>query len=100
MRDAAWIREQMERMGAVVLLILLAPLMVVLAIVIWLCREPALVTRRMTTADGRIVEVFVYQTRHSGAKTTIGEIMDRYSLKDLPMLINVVRVQIGLREIR
>jgi len=98
----AWIGELIERVGAVVLLMIFGPIVAVLYMVIWLSsREGAFVTKRMTTADGREVEVFAFRTRlRSGAKSVIGGFIDRNSVfPGLPRLINVWRGEIRLKDL-
>ena len=100
MSVVAWIRELIERLVAVPLLVVCGPLMIGLAIVIRSSYGgPVLVTRRMTTAGGACVEVFVFETwLPSGDKSAIGRFLDLHFLTELPALINVVRGEISFRD--
>src|SRR6266545_510016 len=100
MKVVAWFRDLVERIAAVVLLLLLGPLMIATSAAIYFSTGgPVLVQRRVFTTDGRAAEVFAFETwLPSGQKSFVGRFIDRYCLNDFPMLINVLRGKMGLQE--
>ncbi|PYJ83283.1 MAG: hypothetical protein DME22_16140 [Verrucomicrobia bacterium] len=102
MKTLTWLQKLIERVAGVVLLGIFAPPLLFLAMAVWFSSGGrVLVTRRITSAAGRLVDVFAFETwSRSGRKLAIGELMDQYSLTDLPMLINLTRGEIGFAELK
>ena len=101
MKALTWLQKLIERVTGVVLLVIFGPALLCLAMAVWFSSGGhVLVTRRITAAGGRVVDVFAFETwSRSGRKLAIGELMDQHSLTDLPMLINLERGEIGFAEL-
>jgi exopolysaccharide biosynthesis polyprenyl glycosylphosphotransferase len=116
------LKELFDRCTAALGLILLAPLMAVLALTIWLHdRGPALFTQTRVGKDGRVFRIYKFRTmvvdaeerktqllarndfdgllfklRNDPRITAVGAHLRRWSIDELPQLVNVLLGQMSL----
>jgi exopolysaccharide biosynthesis polyprenyl glycosylphosphotransferase len=116
------IKDLFDRFVAGAALIMLAPLMAVLALTIWLHdRGPALFTQTRVGKDGRVFKIFKFRTmvvdaeeqkaqlmarndfdgvlfklRNDPRITAVGAYLRRWSIDELPQLVNVLFGQMSL----
>ena len=100
MKAIAWFGELLERLVVVALIIESAPLMFLLSVVIILSSTgSAFVQERWSSADRGQISVFNFRTRtRTGRRTTVGQFLEKYSINKMPMLFNVERGEIRLKE--
>jgi len=100
MKAIEWLEMLVERFFAVFLVLLFAPYMVAAGICIILSSPgPAFVRERWTTRAGQQIEVFRFRTRTlAGRWTLVGRFLYRHNVVEFPILLNVIRGQLGLKE--
>ena len=100
MKSFLAVEDWMERLLAVGLVILFSVPLFTCWICIVLCSQgPGFVREPRTTMSGREVRVFKFRTRTTTSrKTFVGRILDRYSLTEMPMLLNVACGEIAVNE--
>ena len=115
------IKTVLDRLGALVLVVLLAPVLVAVAVAVRLDGGPALFTQERVGRDGRAFKMFKFRSMTTDAEellpelltanegagplfklhqdprvTRVGAVIRRYSLDELPQLINVLRGEMSL----
>lgn len=106
------LKNVLDRLGSLVLIVLFSPLMVLLAVLIRLgSKGPALFHQKRHGMDGEFIRILKFRTMsvHAEAEgqvtqatpadariTTIGKFLRRTSLDELPQLFNVLKGEMSL----
>lgn len=116
------LKNVMDRIGAVLAIVVLAPLLFAISLLIWLDdRGPVLFGQERVGRDGRSFRMLKFRSMHPEAEsalpalmatneaagpmfkmrqdpriTNIGSVLRRFSLDELPQLFNVVRGEMSL----
>jgi lipopolysaccharide/colanic/teichoic acid biosynthesis glycosyltransferase len=104
---ALWLKPTADRLGAAVLLVLLAPLLAVVALAVRVVLGPGVIYRQTRVGlNGMPFTIYKFRTMRpgeAGAKeaddprhTPLGRVLRRYSLDELPQLWNVWRGDMSL----
>jgi len=97
----AWLEELVERFFAVALAVVLAPFLFASAMCVVLSSPgPALIREPWINPDGAEIDVFKFRTRTiTGRKTAVGWFLERYSVAEYPILFNVLRGEVALKDV-
>ncbi|MCW5939050.1 MAG: sugar transferase [Fimbriimonadaceae bacterium] len=99
-----WIKELGDRLGAVVLLVLLSPVILLTALAIFVSMgRPVVFRQRRPGLGGRCLTVYKFRTMTEATRddgrphddaarlTALGRFLRRSSLDELPQLVNVIK---------
>ncbi len=92
-----WLKLQIERTIALILLFILSPILLILMLLMWLYSPGVLFSRDWCVGErGKLFRVIKFRTSIQPDMTSIGYWLYKYGLENLPQLWNVVRGEMSL----